>query len=194
MIDNFEYRVTKHFKLKELEKALLISQERMEDIVKNLDESLDYDSSLELVEALTEDEQLDKKEEITSLDKIVWIVRRAYIQGYTSALITANSAAEETLKELFKDSPKHINPEVKVKYSDLDKIAEKAERMDEEIYQIASFIKTISRSIPEDIADCDIHVFQSLCGSLELLEKITAAHSREVSLLFDDITTIAQKN
>lgn len=76
----------------------------------------------------------------------------------------------------------------------LDNLTETAEKLDKKMYHICSFVDVISRSIPEDIADFDIKVFQSLCGSLELLQEITAAHSREVSLLYDDITTIAQKN
>lgn len=73
---------------------LILEEEQVKKIVQTQSDRLDYDASVELMDRVMNalPIQPEEREKVSSLDRIIYAVRGAYIFGYMSAVDTLNDA------------------------------------------------------------------------------------------------------
>lgn len=73
---------------------LIFAEEQIKEIAQKQSDRLDYEASVELMERVINafPIQLEEREKVSRLDRIIYAVRGAYIFGYMSAVDTLNDA------------------------------------------------------------------------------------------------------
>lgn len=73
---------------------LIFAEEQIKEIAQKQSDRLDYEASVELMKRVINafPIQPEEREKVSSLDRIIYAVRGAYIFGYMSAVETLNDA------------------------------------------------------------------------------------------------------
>lgn len=90
---------------------LILEEEQVKKIVQTQSDRLDYDASVELMDRVMNalPIQPEEREKVSSLDRIIYAVRGAYIFGYMSAVDTLNDAMRAFVAD-FIGGGVHSNP------------------------------------------------------------------------------------
>jgi len=90
--------VRKNFVIEDVEEAT-------KTLVETVSESLDYDASVELLEAAISTVSQEEADASSMLDKLAWIARECYLMGFINAFQVSAEAAKQGWESLFQSPP-----------------------------------------------------------------------------------------